>query len=432
MSEPTAVFEAARSVELSRAYGEPDWLARRRVAAYEAWAAAPLPEPEQEDWRRTDLSLLEFGDWPNLLQANGHAPSGRPGPEDAAGYVAFEDSAGGPVRLDPELAAQGVVLCDLPTALREHGELVEQYFMRDAVTLDDENVFARLHAAFCTGGLFCYVPAGVEVAKPLLSSVAIRQGGVAALHHTLVVAAEGARVKLVEEYTGGGAGPVLSVPVVEVYAGPGAKVEFVAVQTWQRQVTEFATRRAWIERDADVQLVTASLGGKLSKTFVSGTLAGPGANANLYGCYFPEAGQHVDVTTLQDHREPNGTSNLLYKGALYERARAVFRGVVRVHPGAQQTDAYQTNNNLLLGDDARADSMPVLEIRADDVRCSHGATLAHLKDEELFYLRSRGLDREQAQRMVIAGFFEPILDQIPLESLRQKLQEAVGQRIAAH
>ena len=432
MSEPTAVFKAAHSSELSKAYGEPEFMQQRRRTAYEAWAAAPLPEASHEDWRRTDLSLVEFGDFPDLLQANGHAPSKQDGPEDSGGYIAFQDSASGPARLDPELLDQGVILCDLRTAVTEHPELVERYFMRDAVTLEDENVFARFHAAFWTGGLFCYVPAGVEVTKPLLSNVNVGQGGVASLHHTLVVAEQDARVNVIEEYTGGGAGPVLSVPVVEVYAGPGAKVEFVAVQTWQRQVTELATRRAWIERDADVQLVSTSLGGRLSKVFVGGTLAGAGANANLYGCYFPEAGQHVDYTTLQDHRQPNGTSDLLFKGALYERARSVFRGVVRVHPGAQQTDAYQTNNNLLLGDDARADSMPVLEIKADDVRCSHGATLAHLKDEELFYLRSRGLDRERAQRMVIAGFFEPILDHIPLPSLRQRLQEAVGRRIAEH
>jgi len=432
MSEPTAVYTAASSEALSKAYAEPEWMRQRRATAYEAWAAAPLPDEGHEDWRRTDLSLFEFSDWSALLQANGSAPARQDGPDDAGGYVAFQDSAGGPARLDDDLAAQGVILCDLRTALQEYGELVERYFMRDAVTLEDENVFARFHAAFWTGGLFCYVPAGVEVSKPLLSSVAISKGGVASLHHTLVVAEENARVKVIEEYTGGGAGPVLSVPVVEVYAGPGAKIEFAAVQSWQRQVTELVTRRAWIERDADVQLVSAAMGGKLTKAFVGGTLAGEGANANLYGCYFPEAGQHVDTTTLQDHRVSNGTSDLLFKGALYERARSIFRGVVRVHPGAQQTDAYQTNNNLLLGDEARADSMPVLEIRADDVRCSHGATLAHLKDEELFYLRTRGLDRETAQRMVIAGFFEPILDHIPLASLRQKLHEAVGKRIAEH
>lgn len=432
MSEPTAVFTAASSAELSRAYAEPDWMRRRRATAYDAWAAAPLPDASDEDWRRTDLSLLEFGDWPTLLVANGHVPAPEDGPDDAAGFLRTADSAAGPARLADELAAQGVLFCDLRTAVREHGELVEQWFMRDAVTLDDDNVFAKFHAAFWTGGLFCYVPAGVEVALPLLSSVTVSRGGVATAHHTLVVAEAGARVKVIEEYAGGGDGPVLSVPVVEVYAGPGAKVEFVAVQTWQRQVTELATRRAWIDRDADVQLVSTAMGAKLTKAFVGGTLAGEGANANLYGCYFPEAGQHVDTTTLQDHRVSNGTSDLLFKGALYERSRSVFRGVVRVHPGAQQTDAYQTNNNLLLGDDARADSMPVLEIRADDVRCSHGATLAHLKDEELFYLRSRGLDREAAQRMVIAGFFEEILDHIPLESLRQRLHDLVGTRIAEH
>ncbi len=416
---------------LSRSHNEPQWLLDRRLAAFEAWQAAPRPSQLDEDWRHTDVSDLDFASFGGLVAPNGASPVLPAAASEAAGAIAFTDGQSGDVRLDDDLRRRGVVLSSLRDALRTHGDLVQEAFMTRAV-VPDGNPFTQLHAAFWTGGLFCYVPPGVEVDRPLLSAVGLSHGDVSALQHTLLVAGENSRVALVEEYAGGDGGRTLSVPVVEVLAGPGSQVSFSGLQAWSGPVHEFATRRVHLDRDAQASLTVGSLGGKLIKSFVGATLAGSGASCDLGGIYFPEAGQHFDYTTLQDHREPHGRSELLFKGALYDRAQSVFRGVVRVHPNAQQTDAYQTNNNLLLGHEARADSMPVLEIEADDVKCSHGATLAHLNDEDLFYLRTRGLDRELAQRMVIAGFFEPVIDRIPLASVREQLQDLVRRRIASH
>ncbi|NUP98275.1 MAG: Fe-S cluster assembly protein SufD [Armatimonadetes bacterium] len=425
-----AGFTREQVVALSTSRGEPDWLRQRRLEAFERWQAAPAPDPNDEDWRRTDLSHLDLTQLHLAGAPNGTDAGCDDDHEDAAGCASFVDGQLAGVRLDPEYAAQGVVLGSLQQALVDHEELVKQHFM--TCVEPGEDPYTLLHAAFWTDGLFLHVPAGVQLDRPILSTLRLNREALGVLHHSLVIVGEDASLALVEEYLGGGTQPALSVPVVEVICGQGARLQVTEIQTWDRGVNEVAHRRVQLGRDANVELTVSSLGGKITKTHVGAVMAGPGAACKLYGFYFPERGQQFDYTTLQDHRVGNCTSDLLFKGALYDRARSVFRGIVRVHADAQQTDAYQTNNNLLLGDEARADSMPVLEIEADDVKCSHGATLAHLNDEDLFYLKTRGLDHETAQRMVIAGFFEPILDTIPLESLRAKLHEAVASRIAEH
>ncbi len=416
---------------LARQHDEPDWMRQRRLAAFAAWLAAPRPNAEDEDWRRTDLDAVDLAQVAALVSPNGTTgglPEEEPG---AGGWLAVRDGAIAARRLNPEYARQGVLFCSLQDALRKHPEIVERAFMTTAVPAD-EHAFTRLHAALWTDGVLVYVPRGVQVAQPLVYSSQLTRDGVSVFHHTLVVVEDDAAVDCIEEFTGGGNTPTLSAPVTELLVGRGAKVRWAGVHAWSAAVHEFATRRAHLAADAEVSLTDLTLGAKQTKSFVGATLAGAGANCHLYGAYFPEAGQRFDYTTLQDHQVPHCTSDLLFKGALYDQAQAAFRGVVRVHPAAQQTDAYQTNNNLLLGPEARADSMPVLEIEADDVKCSHGATLAHLKEEDLFYLRSRGLNRDAARQMVIAGFFGPVIDTLPLRSARERWQQVVARRIADH
>lgn len=415
---------------VSHQQDEPDWLLQRRLAAFDVWQAAPRPSADDEDWRRVDLDLLDLARVGELVAPNG----GRvPQPEEEAGtggWLAERDAAPAARRLASEYARQGVVFCPLQDAVHKHPELVERWFMTAAVK-PDENPFAALHAALWTGGVFVYVPRGVQVEQPLAFSSVLSRKGASRFHHSLVIVEDDARLDYVEEFAGGAA-PTLSVPVTEVIGGRGAKVRFAGITAWTSGVFEYAVRRAYLGPDAELTLTDATLGAKQTKSFVGAIMDGPGAICKLNGCYFPESGQSFDYTTLQDHRVPHCTSTLLFKGALYDHARTAFRGVVRVRPEAQQTDAYQTNNNLLLGTEARADSMPVLEIEADDVKCSHGATLAHLKEEDLFYLRTRGLDREEARHMVIAGFFEPVLATIPLRSVRERLHQVIARRIAEH
>ncbi|MBI2302909.1 MAG: Fe-S cluster assembly protein SufD [Armatimonadetes bacterium] len=423
----TQGFTRQQVVELSARLGEPEWMRERRLAAFDQWLTAPLPSREDEAWRHTDLAPLGLDDLGALTTGNGSAPAHQLDEAGAAGVVVLHDGALVSQRLEPEHAAAGVVFTSLQEALVSHPELVRDAFMTDCVPAAEDK-FTLLHAALWQAGVFCYVPRGVEVAQPLLAITSLGHGGDAYLPHTLVLADEGASVAVAEQHAGGEESTLI-VSVTEVLARRGARVQHTVVQDWGDEVAEIAYRRAHVGADAEVRLCVGSLGAWLDKCFVGAVLDGRGGHCDLHGFYFPRAGQRVDNNTLQEHRASDCTSNLLFKGAVPEESEVVFRGVIRVHPDAQKTDAYQTNNNLLLGDDARADSMPVLEIEADDVKCSHGATLGSLDEEELFYLRSRGLPRADAQRMVIAGFFEPILEKLPLTGLRDWVAEELAERI---
>ncbi len=426
MSDTTG-FSRARAEALSERLAEPDWFRRRRLAAAAAYADTPFPSDKAEDWRRVNLGAIDFDSYavaaPNGTPARGGEPT------DAAGLIRAVDGRVTECRLSREATDAGVVLTSLAEAARTHEDLVRRYWMTAAVS-PEESKFTLLHAAFVNTGTFLYVPRGVRLTAPIVSRVELTHGGVGSFHHTLAIVEDEAEAELIDESRGGGEGGALSVPVAEVFAGRGARAGYHAVQNWSRGVYEFAVRRLCVGADSAGRLSDLALGGTAGKVFVGAVLEGRGARCDLYGMYFPEAGQQFDYTTLQDHRVPNCVSNLLFKGALANRARSAFRGVIRVHPEAQQTDAYQTNNNLLLGDEARADSMPVLEIEADDVKCSHGATLSSVDAEDLFYLTSRGLPRDLAQRLIIGGFFEPILDQLPSASLRERVQAQVMGRIA--
>ena len=427
MTAPTG-FTRDALLALSQRLGEPDWMRQRRLAAFEAFEATPWPGTDDlEDWRRTDLRLVDLGALSHLATPNG-APAPLLDDEPLAGLAHLADGRAVELRLDPALAARGVVLASLPEALHTHRELIAKHFMTDCVPAA-EGKFTLLHAAFWNQGLLLYVPRGVAIEAPLLARIGLGRHGGSLLHHTLVIVEEGAQVALTEEFACADGIAGLSVPVTEVFAGAGANVSYATVQAWGGGVYEVGVKRAVCGPNATVNLCAGHLGGKLSKEFVGALLSGRGARCDLLGLYFPGPGQHLDQTTLQDHRQPEGTSNLLFKGAVGDHGRSVFRGVINVEPEAQRTDAYQTNHNLLLGDEARADSMPVLEIEADDVKCSHGATLAELDAEDLFYLQSRGVSRREAEQMVISGFFQPVIDRVPVAGVRARLGAALAARI---
>ncbi|MBI5833400.1 MAG: Fe-S cluster assembly protein SufD [Armatimonadetes bacterium] len=414
-------------VALSAALAEPDWLLAKRLEAFTAFEQTPYPDTRSdEDWRRCDLRRIDFDALADIATPNGATASAVTAADDAVGTATFVDGTLVGSRLNAELAAQGVVLTSLHQALPSHGELIRTHFMTHCVQ-PGEGKFTLLHAAFFNQGLFCYVPRGVQVDGALLAQVEL--GGGSLLHHSLIIVDDGARLSLVEEYRSAADVTGLSVPITEIIAGRDAQVVYAGVQEWGPKVYEVGVKRVLAGPGAQVSLCTGNLGGKLSKEFIGAALAGSGSSVDLLGISFPAAGQHLDQTTVQDHRVANCHSNLRFLGAVGDKGRSVFRGVISVHPEAQQTDAYQKNENLLLGDKARADSMPVLEILADDVKCSHGASLSHLDNEIVFYLMSRGLPRGEAQRMMVAGFFEPVIEQVPVESVRARLQHAVAQRI---
>jgi Fe-S cluster assembly protein SufD len=423
---------------LSAGRDEPNWLLERR---YKGWYH--YQELEPPFWRRTDLGKL---DWGSLIP---YAPPQTPVDDLAAlppklhealavygqraGLLVQRDSA--PVYLDlaDEARARGVLWTDMATAVREHPELVQKYFMEEAVRVEVDK-WTAVHAAFWAGGTFLYVPQGVAVELPFVSVLWQEMPQLAVLPHTLLVAEAGSQVTLVSELLSMGCEACPDTyhgGVTELYVGAGANVHFINAQDLGRQVYDLRTQTALLDRDSRLEWLSVTLGGRLSRSSQHSILRGPGAEARVTGLYLPDGRQHMAMDTLQDHVAPNCLSDLLYQGALLDKSRTVYEGTIRAWPGAQKTNAYQSNRNLLLSKKARADSLPQLEIEANDLRCTHGATVSQVDDEQVFYLQSRGIPRAEAVRLIVEGFFQPSLDRLPeaLEGLRDRLTGAIAEKL---
>ena len=412
--------------------GEPAFSRRLRREALELFRVLPVPSQETEEWRYTDLSELDVAGFrphvpgraaPNL---DGVAPEVQAAVgelADRAGLLIQHNSDTATVHLDPEVAGRGVVFTGLDRALEEHPALVEGRL--HGLVAPDRTKFAALHAAYRTGGTFLHVPRGVAVEVPLQAFTYLDADQAAVFPHTLIVADELAEVTLIDGYASPALGAALSVGVTEIFAGPGARVRYVSLQDWGPGVTHLAVQRAHLDRDAHLSSLAVSFGGSLSRTEVEAVLAAPGAHSEMLGLYFTDGTQHFDHRSLQDHAAPNCTSDLLYKGALKDASRAVYSGLIRVHPGAHKTDAFQTNRNIVLSEDAKADSIPNLEIEANDVRCSHAASVGPVDEDVIFYLQSRGIGRADAERLVVKGFFQEVLDRVAVEDVRAGVEAAI-------
>lgn len=434
---PGAAGVTRETVEaLSTRMREPDWARARRAAAWDAYEQLPMPQvTHPEKWRRTDVGNLDPG---AFCLPNGTGDTAHPR---FIGTIAREagERAGLITHLDGSLAAgelmaaaaqQGVLFSDLATAVREHPDLVHDHLMT-TVALPDEHRFRALHAALWTGGTFLYVPKGAEVVLPLMSQTWLGAPGRALFPHTLLIAEEGSSVTLIELFASTGDGPrTLSSGAVELILRAGAQVQYAAVQEWGLPMWEVGSLiRAHLDRDASLRSLVVALGAGLVKVDVESQLLGPGASSEMLGVYFGTGGQQVNFHTLQEHRAPSTSSDLLYRGAVKDTARAVFSGLIRVDPGAQKTNAFQVNRNLILSRGARSDSIPMLEIMADDLRCTHGSATSHLDDEQIFYLMSRGIPRKRAAFMIVEGFFADVFDRIPRERVRSYLRARVAEKM---
>lgn len=407
---------------------EPAWVTEARRAAWALFEATPLPARNDEEWMRTDVRLLRldrFGFPREPAGVAAPAPLLTAGVELAGSTTAVNGTLTA-AAVDPELARQGVLFGSLDELLREHGERLRPHLLTRAVRAEGDK-FSALHAAAWTGGTVLYVPRGVSIERPLHVLTALVGGG-ADFSHLLVILEEGAQATLLAE-TAGDDEPGLHVGGTELLVGPGAALRFVGLQHWGRGTWHIARQKAIVERDAALQWTIGALGARLAKVNQHVSLAGPHARAEVNGVMFTEGRQHLAYHTLQHHEAPNCRSDLLYKGALQDQSRIVWRGMIKVDPGAQKTDAYQRDDNLMLSDESRADSIPGLEIEADDVRCTHGATAGKVDESTIFYAQCRGLTRKEATRMVVAGFFQQVFDRISIESVREALGEAIGRRI---
>lgn len=402
--------------------------------AWDAFERLAMPTLTDEPWRRTDIRGLQAGNF-RFLGADGHdghkdlpeAPQEllRPlvGADHGGQIVLLPD--GVQVSLDPELAQKGVIFTDFATAEREHSDVLEK--IMGQVVRPDEGKFAAMAAALGRTGALVYVPRGVEIEQPLHSILWGPGLDLAYFSHLLIYVDDGASLTYVHEAASPTEpeGQTLHGGIVELHVGKNASLRFVELQSWGEHVWNFTHARARVERDGNLDWIFGAIGSHLTKNFSDLDLVGPGASGRMSGFYFTDGKQHLDHDTQQNHLAPHTTSDLLFKGALRDRSRSVWQGMIYVAPGAQKTDGYQANRNLVLSDKARADSIPGLEILADDVRCTHGATVGKIDPDEVFYLRSRGIPYEEAERLIVEGFFDPIMQRIPFEGVRSRFQDAI-------
>jgi Fe-S cluster assembly protein SufD len=430
------VFTRQAVSDLSQRRGEPDWMRDKRLVAWSLFEDMPMPTTRDEHWRRTDLRPLKWGALrlpEGGAVARVAAPSALPVPlraaldeaEAAAGRLVLLNGHVLWHELSPDLAAQGVIFTDMAGAVREHADLVRQYFMTECVA-PGAGKFAALHGALWDGGAFVYIPEGVQVEQPFEVVVGLEGEGSTTFPHTLIVAGRQSVVTLIEESLSlDRAQQALNSGVTEIIAGDGSQVTHVDVQRWGEHVFNFNTRRALHRPDSRVVWETGQLGGRLSKTWVDSLLIGDGAVSQFNGVYFVNGRQHLDLDTLAHHVGRGTTGDLLLKGAARDRGRAVFRGMIRIEKSGQQADSYLKSDNLILGEHARIDSIPGLVIDANDVRASHGATVGRLDEEHLFYLQCRGIRRATAERLVVEGFFASVFDRMSQERVRRKLATAI-------
>ncbi len=408
-----------------------------RREAWQAYQSLRMPNTHDEAWRRTDLRGLPADEFrlPHMGQYLDLAPL----PGDLMKPVADREH-GGEVILLPggaqnslakELSESGVIFTDLQTAEKEHTQILEQVMGK--IVQPGEGKFAALAGALAETGLLLYVPRGVAIDQPLHSLLWGPGGGLAHISHLMIWLEEGASATYVHEY----ASPseekaALHAGLVEIHIGPGASLRFVELQSWGENVWNFTHERARVERDGHIDWVFGAIGGKLTKNFADLDLVGPGSIGRMSGFYFTDGKQHLDYDSQQNHRAPHTTSDLLFKGALIDSSRVVWQGMIYVAPGALKTDGYQANRNLVLSKNARADSIPGLEILADDVRCTHGATVGKIDPNEVFYLQARGIPKLDAEKLIVEGFFDPIMQRIPFEGVRERFQESIHQKMAVY
>jgi Fe-S cluster assembly protein SufD len=322
----------------------------------------------------------------------------------------------------------GPVVLPLSVARERHPELVEPHLGR-VVTADD--VFTRWNEEAWDGGAFVWVPRGVRVEAPILLTAVTAGAGTALQRRVLIVLEEGAEAEVWEQYLSGDAeSETLLNTVVELVVGQNARLRYVCGQDLNERSWIFGAQRAEVARDGSLDWVVVGFGGANGRVRTETLLAGEGAQAKVTGAYAPHGRQHVDFDTTQEHGAPNTTSDLAFRGILADRSAAVWRGMIKVDPGAQQTDAFQECRNLLLSKRAHADAIPGLEILANDVRCTHAAAIAQIDKEQLFYLRTRGLGEPVATRLVIEGFMQELVERFEEGPIREAMSGALERRLS--
>ena len=419
----------ARGAEL------PAWFREQQRAAWPKFESLPYPNRKDQPWRFSNVSALDLSSYhlgaPLNQEQRDEILDLSTGLQDVAGRLIFADDQ--LLRRDPlaqKLTASGVILKPLERAIIEHEDLFRRHFMVQPAALGSAK-FAALHEAFVTSGTFIYVPRGVEVELPIEIFHWLHGENAALFPHTLLIADELSKVTVIEHFRSAHSERAgFACGVNDLVVGRGAKVNYVCAQNWNEKTLAIQINATTAERESSALSLNIHLGGAYSRFESLSRLNGEGARSDLLAVSVAHNAQEFDARTLQDHMSPHTTSDLLYKNALNDRARSTFGGLIRVEPHAHFTDAYQTVRNLLMSDDAEANSMPGLEILADNVKCSHGATSGQIDEDEMFYLLSRGIPASVAKQLLVSGFLNEAVDRLDHPAITSLVHDLIEAKFA--
>jgi Fe-S cluster assembly protein SufD len=423
---------AAFTADAARNLGGPDWLVERRLRAVEQLDGIEWPTPAEEIWRYSRIDELDLARYRPFREeelgraGDERAPGGGPWAAEAgthAGMIVVRDGRVVHHELDPALEAKGVRACGIATC---EDDVVQELIGRASSGTAD--AFTTLHDAFLAGGAFVHVPAGVVVEQPILVLHWCEGEGRASFPHTLVALGEGAEATVLDRF-GSPVTDHLVNAVTELLVDDNAHLRYLSIQEHGPRTWHLGFQRALVGRDATVNTSAVALGGDYARLRSEARLDGENGESNQLAVYFGDGTQMLDFRTLQDHDAPRTRSDLLFKGAVEDDASSVYSGLVRLRKPAQKANAFQTNRNLVLTEGARADSIPNLEIEANDVRCSHASTVGPIDEEQLYYLESRGIAPEEAERLIVLGFFDDVFARLPVGALTRGLRRSVVDKL---
>lgn len=417
---------------LSATKGEPQWLLEKRRQGWELFERLPTPDWTRgiRGWWASNMGVLKFD------ELKPYAPAGSNLPDFSAEAAQYNEGTPSgrlvqynsevvKVELSDEARAAGVWFGSLEQAVKEKPELVQKYFMTRCVPVDEDRITA-LHAALWSGGLFLYIPKNVVLDAPFRAVYYADEPGLAYFSHTLVIVEKNASVKLIEEHRSPeGEIQAFDGSVTEIFVADNSKAEYYNPQEWGGNVINYSVKRAMIGGYGFHRWVVANLGSGWNWSNVESVLEGPEAQAETTGLSFSTGKQHFDIKTRSLHAAPHTNANSLFKAVLNDESMTGFQGAIRVLKPGQNTDSFLEDHTLFLSEASKADALPSLDVDANDVRCSHGATIGMIDAEQVFYLQSRGLSRQEAEKMIVAGFFENVISRIPLESVRERLRDLI-------
>jgi Fe-S cluster assembly protein SufD len=386
-----------------------DFLLALKETARQKMESLPLPSPQDEEWRRTPPNLFPL--YPPVAQSD-------------ALHIGWQIP-------DAMASDGGVVLLDLKTAIQNFPDWAAQHLCQTGEWSGLKR-FAAQHQAFFQDGLCLWVKRGVRIQEPLIGRIELKSAEGAVFPHLLIVVEEAAEVTFWDERCSSPLShcqTIFSNEMVEIFIGPKATLRYIHLQRWDPSVSEIFLQKTFVGEEAQFMNVALGLGGSCTKAHLETILNAQGGRADLLGIWIGTDDRHVDIHTLQDHKAPRTSSDLLYKNALKDRSKTIHTGLIRIARSAKQANAYQANRNLLLSEGAKADSIPMLEIEADDVRCTHGVAVGPVDEEQRFYLTSRGLTEAEAERLIVQGFFDPILQRLPTETMRETLADEILNRL---